>query len=154
MVLFNCNCLSLGIALVYKFVNISADFFVGLSVCYNCSRSTVLFFRRISRAHAFWWIQTTIWHSCSESVQEYRPCLGWKESEYCLIYLNPSSPNIHIQILNINLHSFPCKISWENLTNDQSIFPLVILNISSHNLSSWCFMDIVRRKLMLVSLGT
>ena len=43
MVLFNCNCLSLGIALVYKFVNISAGFFVGLSVCYNCFRSTVLF---------------------------------------------------------------------------------------------------------------
>ena len=31
---------------------------------------------------------------------------------------------IHIQILQNHLHTFPWKISWENLLKDQEIFPL------------------------------
>ena len=37
--------------------------------------------------------------------------------------LNPLSPNIHIQILQIDLYTFPSRISWENLIKDQDIFP-------------------------------
>ena len=37
------------------------------------------------------------------------------------VWVNPLSPDIHLQILQTDLHKFPLKISW-----DQSIFPLVI----------------------------
>jgi len=37
--------------------------------------------------------------------------------------LNPLSPNIHIQILQTDLYTFPLRISYENLIKDQSIFP-------------------------------
>ena len=42
-------------------------------------------------------------------------------------YLNPLSPNIHIQILQTDLYTFPSRISQENLIKDQGIFPLVII---------------------------
>ena len=32
-----------------------------------------------------------------------------------------------MQILHTDLHTFPERISWENLIEDQSIFPLVII---------------------------
>ena len=35
----------------------------------------------------------------------------------------PLSPNIHIQILQTDLHTFPLWMSWENLIKDQGIFP-------------------------------
>ena len=35
---------------------------------------------------------------------------------------NPLSPNIHRQILQTDLYTFPLRISWENLIKDQSIF--------------------------------
>ena len=41
--------------------------------------------------------------------------------------LNPLSPNIHIQILQTDLYTFPYRMSKENLIKDQSIFPLVII---------------------------
>ena len=47
-----------------------------------------------------------------------------------------SSPNIHIQILQTDLHASTLRISWENLRKD-------IVD-----------MDIVRRKLLLVTTGT
>ena len=34
------------------------------------------------------------------------------------------SPNIHIQILQSDLHTFPWRISWENLVKDQIFFSL------------------------------
>ena len=37
---------------------------------------------------------------------------------------------------------------------DQSIFSLVIILLTLHNHFSWQHMDIVRRKLMLVTIGT
>ena len=33
----------------------------------------------------------------------------------------PLSPNIHIQILQTDLYTFPLRISWENLLADQNI---------------------------------
>ena len=43
---------------------------------------------------------------------------------YHIIKVNPLSPNIHIQILQTNLYTFPSRMSWEK---DQSIFFLVII---------------------------
>ena len=40
--------------------------------------------------------------------------------------INPLSPNVHIQILQTDLHTFPYRISLENLIKDQRFFPLVI----------------------------
>ena len=42
-------------------------------------------------------------------------------------FLNSLSPNIHIQILQTGLYTFPLRISWENLIKDQGIFSLVII---------------------------
>ena len=39
-------------------------------------------------------------------------------------FLNPLSPNIHIQILQTDLHTFSLRISWENLIRDQRFFSL------------------------------
>ena len=50
------------------------------------------------------------------------PCPG-----YCI---NPLRPTIHIEILHIELHTFPYRASWENLKKDHSIFPqMIILSI-------------------------
>ena len=63
--------------------------------------------------------------------------------------LNPLSPNIHIQILDTDFHTFPLRISWENLIKDQGIFSLLIIlliliTISLDNLwislgENWCW---------------
>ena len=43
------------------------------------------------------------------------------------ILFNPLSPNIHIQILQTDLHTFPYRISCKTLIKDHSIFSLVIV---------------------------
>ena len=43
------------------------------------------------------------------------------------ILINPLSPNIHIQIPQTDLYTFPYRMSKENLIKDQSVFPLVII---------------------------
>jgi len=67
----------------------------------------------------------------------------------CHAVCYPLCPNIHIQILQTDLYTFPLRISWKNLIKDHGIY-----FINSHNLISWQCMDIVRRKLMLVTIGT
>ena len=52
--------------------------------------------------------------------------------------LNILSTNIHVQILQTGLHTFPKRIDWENLIKDQSIFSQVK----------------ILRKLMLITLKT
>ena len=42
---------------------------------------------------------------------------------------NPLSPNIHIQILQTDLHTSSLRIRWENLINDHGIFSMIILLI-------------------------
>ena len=69
--------------------------------------------------------------------------------KYLKWMFNPSSPTIHIQILQTDLNTFPYWISWENLFKDQSIFPEVIIlfiliNFSFNNVSTllgemWCW---------------
>ena len=46
-----------------------------------------------------------------------------------VVQVNPLSPNIHIQILQTDLHTFPLRMSWENLIKDQGIFTWVIILI-------------------------
>ena len=41
--------------------------------------------------------------------------------------INPLSPNIHIQILQTDLNTFPSRIRWENFIKNQGIFSLVII---------------------------
>ena len=62
---------------------------------------------------------------------------------------NPLSPNINIQILQTNLHTFPLRISWANLIKDHLkhfLFGdhlLILITFSLDNVSillggSWC----------------
>ena len=59
----------------------------------------------------------------------------WFNVLSCVVFINPLSPSIHIQILQTDLHTFPLRISWENLIKDQGIFFLGDHFINSHNLS-------------------
>ena len=61
-------------------------------------------------------------------------CQGIPPSQpTCYLYpviptdLNPLSRSIHIQILQTDLHTFPYRMSWENLIKDQGIFTWVII---------------------------
>ena len=42
--------------------------------------------------------------------------------------INPLSPNIHKQILQTDLYTFPYRISWEKLIKDQRFFSLWSFN--------------------------
>ena len=70
------------------------------------------------------------------------------------ILLTLYDPDICMQILPTDLYTFLNRNSWENLIEDQSIFPLVIilsiLTAFSLDLSN----DNNRRKWMFVALGT
>ena len=72
-------------------------------------------------------------------------------------HLNPYSLNIHIKILQIDLHAFPVRkfySSWENYIKDQIILPLVTISLHVVVLTfslKWC-LYVIRRKLMLVTL--
>ena len=72
----------------------------------------------------------------------------------CLWHINPLSPDIHIQILQTDLHTLPLRISWENLIKPSRHFLFCDHFLYSYNLISWQCMDIVRRKLLLVTIGT
>ena len=64
----------------------------------------------------------------------------------CLKFL---SPNIHIQILLINFHTFPLRIDWEDLVKDQNASPvvmilLILLGVSVNDVwilwgENWCW---------------
>ena len=41
--------------------------------------------------------------------------------------LNPLSPNIHLQILQTDVHTSPLRISWENLIKNHGIFSMMII---------------------------
>jgi len=68
--------------------------------------------------------------------------------------VNSLSPNtIHLQILQTDLHTFPLRISWENLIKDHGIFLPADHFINSHHFISWQCMAIIRRKLLLDIIG-
>ena len=68
--------------------------------------------------------------------------------------LNPLSPNIHIQILQTDRHTFPSMNELKKFDKRSRHFPLGDHFINSHNLISRYCMDIIRRKLTLVTIGT
>ena len=63
------------------------------------------------------------------------------------------SLNIKIQILLTALHVVSYSISWENLLKDQSNFPYIGDRFIHSHLTCSLDYDIVRRNLMLVTLG-
>ena len=64
-----------------------------------------------------------------QTERDYVKSLGEVVEVSLVIFtLHPLSPIIHIQILQTDLHTFPLRISWENLMADQSIFSLVIIS--------------------------
>ena len=65
--------------------------------------------------------------------------------------LNPLSPKIHIQILQTDLETFPWRI-FERIWFKIKAFSLGNQFSYSHDLYSWWSADVVRRKLMLVTL--
>ena len=67
--------------------------------------------------------------------------------------INPLSPSMHIQILQIDLHTFRLRIV-ERISFKIKAFSFGNQFSNSHNLHSWWSADVVRRKLMLVTLGT
>ena len=68
--------------------------------------------------------------------------------------LNPLSSNIHIQFLQTDLYTFPYRMSKENLIKKIKAFPFGDDFSYSHNLISLQCMNIIRRKLILVTIGT
>lgn len=70
---------------------------------------------------------------------------------------NSLSPDIYIQILQTDPYTFTLRIGWENLLKDEpSIFALVIilLILMIFLLMIIVSIDIIRRKLALITLGT
>ena len=80
---------------------------------------------------------------CLTKILRYENVMKRKEAHP----LNPSSSIIHEQILRTDLYTFPYRISWEN-------FPLGGHFIYSHKRFFKLHIEIVRRKLLLVTLGT
>ena len=69
-------------------------------------------------------------------------------------FLNPLSPNVHIQILQTGLYTIPFKDKLREFDKRSKYFLLGDHFINSHNLISSQCMDMVRRKLMLVTIET
>ena len=67
------------------------------------------------------------------------------------VSVNPLIPDIHIQILLTDLHTFSHSVSWGNLLKDQSnLFLGIILLPLITSLD--CVIYIMRRNLMLITL--
>ena len=64
--------------------------------------------------------------------------------EWRTVIIKLLSPKIHIQILQTDLHTFPHRISWENLFKDQSIFPWVIILFILINFSFYYVLILLR----------
>ena len=80
------------------------------SVFYRgCWRTSMSCFTAAHSRGKQWWLQ--IWSSCCKFLTIVGPWMT----------LTPLCPNTHIQILQTDLHTFPLRISWENLFEDQSI---------------------------------
>ena len=60
--------------------------------------------------------------SCITPVGQEGHALGTSPLGALRSAFNPLSPNIHIQILQTDLYTFPSWMGWENLIKDQGIF--------------------------------
>ena len=61
------------------------------------------------------------------SWQKISPSFNRCHDQSMQVCINLLSPNIHIQILQTDLHTFPLRISWENLIKDHGIFSMMII---------------------------
>ena len=68
--------------------------------------------------------------------------------------LTPLTPNIHIEIIQTGLYTIPYKDKLREFDKRSKHFLLGDHFTNSYNLISWQCMDIVRRKLMLVTIAT
>ena len=64
------------------------------------------------------------WHSLV-SILKMTASLKVKETDWRTF--NPIGPTIHIQFLQTDLHTFPYKISWENLIKNESILQALMI---------------------------
>ena len=94
--------------------------------------------------------------------------LQWLEQKYLKILhgivVNPLSPNIHLQILQTDLHTFPLRISWETLINNLGIFSSVIISLILITLfldnvwillaENWCWSLLGERLSLFITLPT
>ena len=79
---------------------------------------------------------------------------SWAHRKSLFTRFNLLSPKIHIQILQTDLHTFPPRISWENLVKDQSILSFLTIFLVLITFSLTCEVIIVGRKIKLITLGT
>ena len=63
-------------------------------------------------------------HNCYKLQENLKKIL--QLLQYTVPWLTLLNPNINLQILQTDLHTFPLRISWENLITDQGVFSLVI----------------------------
>ena len=83
------------------------------SVFYRgCWRTSMSCFTAAHSRGKQWWLQ--IWSSCCKFLTIVGP---WMH----VFYLNPFMPQYPHTLLQTDLHTFPLRISWENLFEDQSI---------------------------------
>ena len=66
-----------------------------------------------------WW-RCPVCHKAS-TINNNGPCGSPTKREIDSLTLNPLSPNIHIQILQTDLYTFPSWMGWENLIKDENI---------------------------------
>ena len=92
-------------------------------------------FRWIVKFHTFFWYLTILWSNFTQWGDKLPVWQNdwrwwwWRWSWWLLwlLLLNRLSPSIHIQILQTDLHTFPVRISWENLVKHQGIFSFMII---------------------------
>ena len=106
-------------------------------------------FISLKKSHIYFGISLRSWTSvqCQSNLSSFPS----DEHSWSLTSINPLSPNMHIQILQTDLYTFSQRMCWENLVKEPRHFLLGDQFINSHNLISWQSMDMVRRKLMLVT---
>ena len=105
------------------------------------------------------WFASAVWNFCrwvaDVPPRETPPAAKSEEKRMfsqAIMKVTNLSPNIHINILQTDLHTFPYRINWENLIKDQSIFPLVIILLILITCSldcvwillgqNWCWSDL------------
>ena len=123
----------------------------------------MILFQETGKISLFFWIKQQLelfvyfffdkFHAIFTTVTQYKQVTLFMSQCYPQCHLNPLSPKIHMQILQSYLHTLPWRISHEDLIKDHSISLVTIVAVLLTFFSWWC-MENVRRKLMLVTIGT
>ena len=124
-----------------KYWRLTGMFYLLIMVCCGCAVSTLLRSHASSLLIPTWSGLLRISPLAWTSTHRYLPHFN---SEF-----NPLSPNIHIKILQTDLHTFSCTLLGGFAKRSKNL-PLIFHNV----LSWWYCIDIVRRNLMLITLET